>query len=78
MPRVQKPLRPMHIRYICDKCEIGDYLPTGVMLMCDPPKFPHECTSCGDEVTFTEKYPTIRYAHEGSGIDLDNYEQSTS
>lgn len=77
MPLEQLPLRPVQVKYVCDVCGEGEYLPTGIMLTSNPPQFPHECDSCGDSQTFTEKYPTVRYAREGELLDLDNYQQST-
>ena len=78
MPRVQQPLRPVQVRYICDECEQGDYLPNSTMLLSDPPQFPHTCNSCGHKKTFLEKYPAIRYCREGEVLDLENYKQQTS
>lgn len=75
MPREQKPLRPIQVDYLCDKCEQGYYRPVGRMLLSDPPQFPHACTQCGNEKTFWEKYPTIRYVDEGAILDLKNYRE---
>lgn len=77
MPREQIPLRPIRVDYRCDKCGEGHYRPTGIMLMSNPPKFPHACAHCGDSQTFTEKYPTVRYAAEGGLLDLSQYTQQT-
>lgn len=77
MPREQKPIRPIKVDYRCDKCDIGYYRPTGMMLTMSPPLFKHECNKCGDLATFTEKYPTVRYALEGETLDLENYQQAT-
>jgi len=79
MPRIQRPVRPILVDYICDKCGKGSYRHSGTdnmkVLWSNPPKFPHECTECGDRKYFIEKYPTIRYAYEGEVLDLENYEQ---
>ena len=77
MSRVQRPLRPIRVDYRCDKCDAGHMRPTGVMLLSDPPKFPHQCEVCGEAQTFTEKYPTIQYAEEGELLNLRNYRQNT-
>lgn len=45
--------------------------------MSNPPIFPHTCIHCGDQKSFTEKYPTVRYAEEGELLDLDNYVEQT-
>lgn len=77
MPREQKPLRPIRVDYRCDKCGEGYYRPAGIMLSSNPPQFPHACSKCDDRMTFTEKYPTVRYALEGELLDLGKYEQQT-
>lgn len=70
MPFKQVPVRPIQVLYICDSCDTGQYLPTGSMLLSDPPQFPHECSVCGDKRTFMEKYPTLRYVREGELLNL--------
>jgi DNA-directed RNA polymerase subunit RPC12/RpoP len=75
MPREQQPLRPIKVDYRCDACGKGYYRPTRGLLLTAPPKFPHECTECGDKQTFLESYPTVRYAREGEGLNLDQYVQ---
>ena len=77
MPREQRPLRPVQVDYRCDKCGDGYYRPEGAMLLSDPPQFNHNCTECGDQKTFTEKYPTVRYCKEAELLDLENYKQQT-
>lgn len=79
MPREQTPLRTIQVDYRCDKCDTGHMRPTGVMLMSDPPKFPHCCTECDALMTFTEKYPAVTYVFEGERLDLSEarYRQQT-
>lgn len=77
MSREQTPLRTVRVDYRCDKCDTGHMRPTGVMLLSNPPKFPHRCTECDALQTFTEKYPTIQYAEEGESLNLNNYRQNT-
>ena len=77
MPREQMPIRPIQVDYRCDLCNVGFYRPNGINLTSMPPQFPHKCTKCGDEKTFTEKYPAVRYAREGELLDLDEYLQQT-
>jgi len=48
------------VRYICDDCG-GEMLPTGQILMSDPPRYPHKCLGCKKVVNLTEKYPTVRW-----------------
>lgn len=45
-----------------DLCDCGgEMLPTGNILMSNPPKFPHECEKCGKSVSLLERYPTVRW-----------------
>ena len=77
MSREQRPLRPIRVDYKCDKCDAGYMRSTGMMLMGNPPQFPHRCNACDQPQTFTEKYPTIKYAEEGELLNLNNYRQNT-
>ena len=67
----------MRVDYKCDECEKGYMKPTGDIVCCCPPKFPHSCTECGAKLMFRERYPTIRYCPEGELLDLDKYIQPT-
>jgi len=78
MPREQTPLRPIQVDYRCDECSKGYYRPNGnSMLMSSPAKFEHSCDNCGHSQTFTERYPTVRYAREAELLELENYQQQT-
>lgn len=47
-------------RAYCDVC--GEELePEGMMLMTDPPQYPHKCTGCGAEEILQERYPKVSY-----------------
>ena len=49
------------VKLACDECA-GEMNPTGVMLMSDPPKYPHECDDCGHtEIVIDRKYPYVKY-----------------
>ena len=52
-------MKPYGVRYLCD-CD-GEMLPTGNILISNPPKFPHECEKCGKSVSLLERYPTVRW-----------------
>jgi hypothetical protein len=77
MSREQIPLRPIQIDFRCNACGIGFMRPQGNILMSNPPLFSHACNHCGEEETFQEKYPTVRFAKEGELLDLDNYVQQS-
>lgn len=52
-------MKPYGVRY---KCECGgEMLPTGTMLLVDPPKYPHKCEECEQSINLSEKYPAIRW-----------------
>lgn len=57
MPRNEVPAEAVIIDYICDACGNGHMLPSGMILLSDPPKYPHECNKCGAAQTFGTKYP---------------------
>ena len=52
------------IDYTCDRCEVGKMRPSK-MLMCDPPKWVHECEDCKLQKTFSLKYPYTDYDYVG-------------
>jgi uncharacterized protein (DUF983 family) len=62
MPEQQFEITPVGVRYICDKCGEGEMVQSGkIAWMTDPIQFPHQCTKCGHEQAFTDKYPTVRF-----------------
>ena len=55
-------VKPVGIKYVCDRCNEGEMQVSGsIMLMTNPPKFPHKCNICSFEKNFTVKYPYIAY-----------------
>jgi hypothetical protein len=52
-------MKPYGVRYKCN-CG-GEMIPTGKMLMSNPPQFPHECKECREVVNLKEKFPTVRW-----------------
>ena len=49
------------IHLICDECG-GKMLPTGIMLLSDPPIYPHKCNICNTSIEIREfKYPKTMY-----------------
>ena len=38
-------------RLLCETCDGGEMLPTGIALMSLPPQYPHKCNKCGYEDT---------------------------
>lgn len=47
-----------------DKCP-GTLEYTGTALMCDPPKYIHKCTKCGQRRDLDDLYPKIEYFPTG-------------
>ena len=45
--------------YVCDKCNNGYMLPTGVILTSIPPQYPHKCSACGDVANLRKSYPAF-------------------
>ena len=56
---------PFGVECVCNECNEGRMIPTGMMLPSNPPQYPHKCSKeeCGAEQNFTEKYPTIRWVN---------------
>lgn len=62
MPKIKTKVIVKKVNYICDNCEEGHMLPTGVCLPVNPPLYPHKCDKCGAEMRFrATKYPHIIY-----------------
>ena len=53
--------RMVGVDYTCDDCNTGVMEQTGVMLMSDPPQWPHKCNNCGVTKNLWQKYPTVRW-----------------
>ena len=49
MPEQSFEIKPTGVECVCDACGIGTMVVSGNMLLSDPPKFPHVCTSCKHE-----------------------------
>ena len=59
MPEIKKEVKTFEVNYIHDKC--GEpMMPTGQVLMSNPPQFPHICR-CGHTATFPFTYPRTVY-----------------
>lgn len=43
----------------CPVCSQGWMRPTGIVITNTPPQFPHKCTNCGYEQTYSVRYPYI-------------------
>lgn len=68
----------MHeLDYRCDNCDKGHFRPTGMMLLSDPPKWPHACAECGHQDIFDTKYPALVYRRkeEKSSMNLLPHQQ---
>lgn len=63
-------LKTYMVRAYCD-CG-GEFKPTGMKLMINPPQYPHVCEKCGAEETFKDKYPTLQYETAGEEEEMEN------
>lgn len=61
MPEIKKEIKSYSVDYVCDQCEIGNLLPTGLCLTSMPPKFPHICNYCNAYYELSKRYPKIIY-----------------
>ncbi|MED1603656.1 hypothetical protein [Alkalihalophilus marmarensis] len=61
---LQFEVKPVGVKYICDKCNEGEMLPTGKnKWLNEPPQIEHKCNKCRYIQNFKETYPLIRYLH---------------
>ena len=54
-----KKVQPIKVIAVCE-CG-GEMKPTGITLMTNPCRYPHECNKCGRAETYDCKYPKIEY-----------------
>lgn len=59
MKEIKKPVREYIVHAMCE-CG-GEFIPGDMVLMSDPPQYPHKCNKCGTSATFNKKYPSIEY-----------------
>ena len=58
MGEIAQEVKTFKVHCLCDSCGDGEMLPTGISLCTCPPSYPHECSKCGESVTFKGKiYP---------------------
>lgn len=61
MPEVRRPVQPIEINYLCDKCEHGMMQRCGEM-DAETGIIPHQCVICGHRANFEwVHYPRIDY-----------------
>lgn len=63
MPEEKKEVKTVQVDYKCPQCETGYLRPTGQVLLCNPPKYPHRCNNerCEYKEVFRKTYPQIVY-----------------
>lgn len=66
MAEVKYKLSMYEVDMICDKCSDGHMRPDGVVLLSDPPKYPHTCDNCGATAVFPFMYPRVMYKYKGT------------
>ena len=56
-------VRTYQVRLMCEKCDGGEMLPTGILLTSNPAQYPHRCNKCGHEDTPRggKSYPRTEY-----------------
>jgi hypothetical protein len=53
-------IRPVGVKYICDKCSEGEMLPEGEASLSDGRTlYPHSCSKCGHKEVFNERYKKL-------------------
>jgi len=65
------PVQMVQVEILCDNCKEGSYQYTGLTLTCNPPKFTHKCSECGDQKNFNAKYPSTGYRPSGDPRVVD-------
>ncbi len=58
MPEVRK-VETSQVDERCPVCGQGWMRPTGITLLSNPPQYPHKCTKCAYEQTYSVRYPYI-------------------
>jgi len=43
----------------CPVCSNGWMRPINIVFTTNPPQYPHKCTACGYEATYTVRYPYV-------------------
>ena len=60
-------VRSFEVSYICDKCNDGEMIFTGITLTSYPPQYQHKCEKCFSIQNFKIAYPTVTYEPLGFG-----------
>lgn len=64
MPEVKRPVKPIEVNYLCDKCEHG-MMKQSEAADKDSGETPHECVICGHKQIFKwVSYPHVEYIDE--------------
>lgn len=62
MPEVQRRVRTVRVRYLCDEC--GEEMRSfGYIITSHPPKYPHVCAN-HHKAFLLDTYPSVRYEEE--------------
>lgn len=60
MSEVRSKAYLQRVKYVCDKCALGDMIVTGKVLEVYPPLYEHKCNHCGFMNSFLFTYPSIQ------------------
>ena len=58
MPEVRQ-VQTHQVDERCPVCGNGWMRPTGIVLTSNPPQYPHKCTVCDYQQTYSARYPYI-------------------
>lgn len=70
---VVKRVKPLKHFMLCDECQIGQMLPTGVVLTSYPEQYQHKCNKCGCVKTYNKQYPFIEYVVDNFNYASEDY-----
>jgi len=58
MPEIRT-VESMQVDERCNQCLHGYMRPTGIVLISNPPQYPHKCNKCNHTQTYGVQYPYI-------------------
>ena len=62
MPELKTEIKSYRVTFLCEECNEGDMVYTGMELTSNPPWYTHRCNKCGEYKNFRRRYPGIVYS----------------